>query len=236
MIASPAPPAPSPWRTRWFFVCPVDRLAEDDCHVTVDLPELSITLQNFRGTLEGFRNVCSHQQLPLRPAGFGRGPLTCQSHRWTYNHEGVPVGIPDDDVMVDIGLEQRLMLRLRPIGVAAIAGAVFARVEDDGSLPDAQWLADAELDGATQRQAVTRRLASGSPPPAEGTTLGNLSIDLLGDFALLGWVVPHGKTAVEATVALYALPEAPDAVPAEVQARYDAAAEGLEQAARVKPS
>ncbi len=230
VTASPQP-TPSPWRTRWFFVCPVDQMAEDDCHVTIDLPELSITLQNFRGTLSGFRNVCSHQQLPMRDAGLGRGPLRCERHGWTYNADGLPVGIPDGDDMVDLGLEQRRMLSLRPIGVAAIEGGIFARVEDDGSLPDAKWLADTELAGATQRDITTRRLPAGAAPPVEGSTLGNLSVDLIGDFALLGWVVPHGRDMISATVALYALPEAPEQVSAEAQARYDAASQALQQAA-----
>lgn len=228
---SVSPPSLSPWRTRWFFVCPVDRLADDDCHVTVDLPELSITLQNFRGTLSGFRNICSHQQLPIRPAGLGQGPLRCQKHGWTYNADGIPVGIPDGDAMVETDLATRQQLALRPIGVAAIEGGIFARVEDDDSLPDAQWLADAELAGATQRHAVTRRLPAGAPPPGDGPTLGNLSIELLGDFALLGWVVPQGADAINATVALYALAEAPDEIPADALAIYERAAKGLEQAA-----
>jgi nitrite reductase/ring-hydroxylating ferredoxin subunit len=206
-------------------------LADDDRHVTVDLPELSITLQNFRGTLSGFRNLCSHQQLPMRPAGFGQGPLRCQHHGWTYNAEGVPVGIPDDDERVDLDLAGRTALALQPIGVAVIEGGVFARVEDDGSLPDAKWLAGAELAGATERHAITRRLPAGSPPPVDGSTLGNLSIELLGDFALIGWVVPQGVDAIGATVALYALAEAPDEIPAETRARYDEAAEALERAA-----
>ncbi|HEV2673538.1 MAG TPA: Rieske 2Fe-2S domain-containing protein [Aliidongia sp.] len=220
----------SPWRTRWFFVCPVDRLAEDDCHVTVDLPERSITLQNDRGTLTGFENACAHRSLPLRPAGFGRGLLRCQ-HGWTYNADGIPVGIPDDDEQADLDLAGRERLALRQIGVAVMEGGIFARVEDDGSLPDAAWLADAELAGAAQRLAIDRLLRAGAAPPAEGSTLGNLSVDLMGDFALLGWVVPQGADAIRATVALYALAEAPDEIPIETQARYDKAAQGLARAA-----
>jgi hypothetical protein len=228
---SSSPQSFSPWRTRWFFVCPVDRLAEDDQHMTIDLPELSITLQNFRGTLSGFRNLGIHHPKPLRPAGFGRGPLRGQHDGWTYNADGIPVGIPDGDPLADLDLAGRTELALDPVGVAVAAGGVFARVEDDASLPDAKWFADAELDGATQRQAVTKHLAAGGPPPAGGSTLGNLSIELLGDFALLGWVVPDGADAISATVALYALAEAPDQVPADTQALYDKAAKALEQAA-----
>jgi len=206
-------------------------MAEDECHVTVDLPELSITLQNFRGTLSGFYNLCSHRQLPMRAAGLGRGPLRCRHHGWTYNVEGIPVGIPPEDAQVDLDLAGRTMLALRPIGVAAIEGGIFARIEDDGSLPDAAWLAQTDLAGATRRHGVTRRLPAGSPPPMDGSTLGNLSVEVIGDFALLGWIVPHGPDAIEATVALYALAEAPGEIPAETYARYDKAAQGLERAA-----
>jgi hypothetical protein len=167
----------------------------------------------------------------MRTAGLGRGPLRCQHHGWTYNVDGIPVGIPDGDERVDLDLAGRTLLALRQIGVAAIEGGIFARVEDDGSLPDANWLADTELAGATRRHAVTKRLPASSPPPIDGSTLGNLSVEVMGDFALLGWVVPHGPDAIDATVALYALAEAPDEIPGETKAIYDKAAQALERAA-----
>jgi nitrite reductase/ring-hydroxylating ferredoxin subunit len=220
-----------PWHTRWFFVCPADLLAEDGRHLTIDLPALSITLQNYRGTLSGFRNLCPRCGEPMRPAGRGEGALRCAAHGWTYDVDGRPVALPDDDALARLDATARKALALRPIAVAVIDGAVFARIDDDGSLPDARWLADAELAGATQRLSIERQLPAGAPPPATGSTIGNLSIELKGDFALLGWVVPQGPDAVTATVALYSLAEAPDEIPTDTRAAYDQAARALQAAA-----
>ena len=116
----------------WVFACPADVLAEDGAHATVDLPALSLTVQNFHGRLAAFWNVCSHRAVQIRPAGHGRGLLRCPYHGWTYNGAGVPVGIPDNALFYGLDRAARDCLALRPAAIAARGGAVFLRGNLDG--------------------------------------------------------------------------------------------------------
>lgn len=119
------------WRTGWFCLTIRDRLAEDGRHVTVDLPELSITVQNFRGSLRGYWNVCSHRGTQMRHAGCGTGPLRCPYHGWVYNAEGIPIGIPDNDLLFGLDATARKQLALRRVEVEVIGRLVFVRVDPD---------------------------------------------------------------------------------------------------------
>jgi phenylpropionate dioxygenase-like ring-hydroxylating dioxygenase large terminal subunit len=119
----------SSWRLDWFCLCPIDRLAEDGRHVTVDFPDLSVTVQNFRGGLRGFWNVCSHRGTKLRVAGCGHGLLRCPYHGWLYNADGVPVGIPDNDRQYGLDAAARKALALRAITVERLGRWVFARID-----------------------------------------------------------------------------------------------------------
>jgi nitrite reductase/ring-hydroxylating ferredoxin subunit len=221
----------SAWRTRWFFVCPADLLDEDQSHVTIDLPELSVTIQNFRGLLAGFWNVCSHRAAEMRPAGYGQGLLRCPYHGWTYNGDGVPVGIPENEALFGLDAEAKRKLALKPIRVMLVAGGIFARIEDDGSVPEIGELAEVGLAGMALRQKIERRLAIGQPPAAPGNTIGNLSVLCGGDFAVIGWVVPDGAGGVRATIALYGDEAIEGEAPEETRMLYDAAASALIESA-----
>jgi nitrite reductase/ring-hydroxylating ferredoxin subunit len=128
------------WRRDWFCAGPSAALAEDGAHVTVDLPFLSITVQNFAGVLAGFLNVCSHRATKMRCAGRGRGVLRCPYHGWTYNRAGVPVGIPDNEQLFQFKAAERQALALMPVAVARRGALLFLRVAaegpDLGPLPD----------------------------------------------------------------------------------------------------
>ena len=65
-------------------------LAQDKDFVTVDLPGLAIVVQNFRGELRAFRNVCSHRFSRLQWEERGNRPLACRYHGWAYDAQGCP--------------------------------------------------------------------------------------------------------------------------------------------------
>lgn len=128
MIA-PTNPSTNPWRSGWFFVGLADSLDEDGAHLTLDLPDLSITIQNFRGALAGFWNVCSHRGVQMRACGRGRGLLRCPYHGWTYNRAGIPVGIPQNERLFGLNRDQKRALALCAINVAAAGPFLFARID-----------------------------------------------------------------------------------------------------------
>ncbi len=155
------------WRTGWFCLTIRDRLAVDGQHVTVDLPELSITVQNFRGALGGYWNVCSHRGTQMREAGCGVGPLRCPYHGWVYNAHGIPIGIPDNDLLFGLDATARKRLALRRVEVEILGRLVFVRVD-----PGTEPLIEA-LGSRIEALAVTpalghRLLGTGDGPELEG--------------------------------------------------------------------
>jgi len=96
-----------------------------------------VTIQNFRGQIVGFLNVCSHRATQMRVCGRGNGLLRCPYHGWVYNQSGVPVGIPDNDRLFQLTTTDREALALRSVAVEARGGLLFLRLSDDNPDLDA---------------------------------------------------------------------------------------------------
>jgi phenylpropionate dioxygenase-like ring-hydroxylating dioxygenase large terminal subunit len=116
----------------WQLVGLRPELARHQDFVTADLAGRSILVQNFDGALRGFHNVCSHRHARLRQADCGQGLLRCPYHGWTYNAEGVPVGIPGNAEYFGLDRDGRQALALRPVAVDCCGDLVFARLAADG--------------------------------------------------------------------------------------------------------
>lgn len=116
----------------WQFVGPRSSLADADDWLTAELAGRSFLVQNFGGTLRGFRNVCSHRHARLRAECRGNGLLRCPYHGWTYNEEGVPVGIPGNAEWFGLDRAARRELALPQIAVECCGDLVFARLTLDG--------------------------------------------------------------------------------------------------------
>ncbi|GGF24058.1 ring-hydroxylating oxygenase subunit alpha [Aliidongia dinghuensis] len=116
----------------WQLVALRQELAQHQDFVVADLAGRSILVQNFDGALRGFVNVCSHRHARLRQAECGNGLLRCPYHGWTYNGDGVPVGIPGNADYFGLDREGRQALALRPVAVACCGDLVFARLTADG--------------------------------------------------------------------------------------------------------
>jgi len=121
----------------WHFVGLKSSLAALDDWIATEIAERSITIQNFDGELRGFRNVCSHRHTKLRAECRGNGLLRCPYHGWTYNGDGVPVGIPGNTEWFGFDRAAKRELALPAIAVACCGNLVFARIAAEGpSLED----------------------------------------------------------------------------------------------------
>lgn len=143
--------AGNPWRDGWFCVGPAQALAEDGDHLSLDLPGCSVTIQNFRGTIAGFLNVCSHRATQMRPRGRGNGLLRCPYHGWVYNQKGIPVGIPDNDQLFQLTPADRDALALPSVAVTRRGALLFLRLDH----PEGPSLG-ADVAGAGMRLAAER--------------------------------------------------------------------------------
>lgn len=77
---------------RWQFAAMADELPSHNDFVTLDLPGHAVVLQNFKGEIRAFQNVCTHRFNRIQTEERGRRPLMCGYHAWMFNESGFPVG------------------------------------------------------------------------------------------------------------------------------------------------
>lgn len=58
----------------------------------------SVVIQNFKGELRAFSNVCPHRSSRIRLSQAGNGPLQCPYHGWVFDATGLPIGIPQASI------------------------------------------------------------------------------------------------------------------------------------------
>ncbi|HYH18747.1 MAG TPA: aromatic ring-hydroxylating dioxygenase subunit alpha [Azospirillum sp.] len=120
------------FRRCWLFAGFTDDLRAENDFITVELAGTSVTVRNIGGELRALHNVCSHRFAKIHDKPCGNARLTCPYHGWTYNGDGVPVGIPGNEAFFGYDRVQREALALRRFEVATRGRFVFVRLEPGG--------------------------------------------------------------------------------------------------------
>lgn len=76
------------------FVALTSELRNDRDFVCVDHAGSAIVVQNFKGELRAFQNVCTHRFNRIQTEERGNRPLMCGYHGWSFDKTGFPVGMP----------------------------------------------------------------------------------------------------------------------------------------------
>lgn len=117
---------------RWFHLCMVDDLATPNAFVTTRVGAIPLVAQNIKGRVAAFRNVCTHRFAVIHGEPSGCGPLRCPYHGWSFDADGVPVGLPFNPTDFQLEAEGRRRLALHPVSLAYCGRLVFVRVATDG--------------------------------------------------------------------------------------------------------
>lgn len=115
-----------PW---WQFGAMRAELANDRDFVCVDHAGASVVLQNFRGELRAFANICSHRFNRLQPGERGNRPLICGYHGWMFDETGFPRGMPRREGFVVDDPEQLCLTRY---SIESCGEFVFFRQAEEG--------------------------------------------------------------------------------------------------------
>lgn len=118
--------------TRWFHLCMEDDLASPNAFVTTRVGAVPLVAQNIKGRVVAFRNVCTHRFAVIHGEPSGCGPLRCPYHGWSFDADGVPVGLPFNPTDFQLEAEGRRRLALHPASLARCGRLVFVRVAADG--------------------------------------------------------------------------------------------------------
>jgi phenylpropionate dioxygenase-like ring-hydroxylating dioxygenase large terminal subunit len=82
------------FRNGYLFAALSSELQNDRDFVCVEHAGLSLVVQNFKGTLKAFQNICTHRFNRIQTEDRGNRPLTCRYHGWTFDQTGFPAGLP----------------------------------------------------------------------------------------------------------------------------------------------
>lgn len=124
-------------RDAWHYAALGRDLARHQDWVLVRIADQEVVVQNFDGELRAFTNTCPHRFNAIRTEDCGNSPLTCGYHRWTFDREGTPVGIPFRHLFRDLDLAT---VSLTAWDVALRGELVFVRPRGAGGPDLAEWL------------------------------------------------------------------------------------------------
>lgn len=150
-LAAPLPPE-AYWKPEWLeqeqnrvfsrhwnFAGFTQDLHNHNDYISFTIGGAPAVVRNTRGKLAAFRNICSHRHSLIHPEGCGNGMFRCPFHGWTYDGEGVPVGIPSNTAAFGFDTQDRRALALETLAVECCGSFVFVRQAAEGpSL--AEWL------------------------------------------------------------------------------------------------
>ena len=120
------------FKPSWLCVGFTQDLKNDRDFVTARLGPHSLVVQNFKGELRAFRNVCSHRFSRIQTEPCGNRPLTCPYHGWTYNADGIPFGVPQNAKAFGLDDAEKARLALQAYALETVGHFVFVRMSADG--------------------------------------------------------------------------------------------------------
>ncbi|QCG93182.1 hypothetical protein E6C67_04390 (plasmid) [Azospirillum sp. TSA2s] len=171
---------------RWFHLCMADDLASPNAFVTTRVGAVPLVAQNIKGRVVAFRNVCTHRFAVIHGEPSGCGPLRCPYHGWSFDADGVPVGLPFNPTDFQLEAEGRRRLALHPASLARCGRLVFVRVATDGPSLEEELGSDLFVRLAALSDAFPRRGDAVEPEDDwERIEAANLRLHLAPDGALV---------------------------------------------------
>jgi phenylpropionate dioxygenase-like ring-hydroxylating dioxygenase large terminal subunit len=113
----------------WQFGAMASELASDRDFVCVDYQGTAAVLQNFKGEIRAFANICSHRFNRIQTEPRGNRPLMCAYHGWNFDESGFPRGMPRRE---GFDLSDRELLCLTRFEVERCGNFIFFRRSGEG--------------------------------------------------------------------------------------------------------
>lgn len=115
----------------WQFIGLKVMLEKHNSFISRHLFGIPVVVQNFRGELRAFENVCPHRQNPIQTAPHGVRALTCGYHGWNFDSEGAPAHIPFEAELYRYPQEERPCLHLRRFALEIVGNLVFINLSEN---------------------------------------------------------------------------------------------------------
>ncbi|AVQ07250.1 TPA: Rieske 2Fe-2S domain-containing protein [Xanthomonas vasicola pv. zeae] len=130
------------FRKAWLFAGLKTLLLDNNCFITRRLAGIPVLIQNFKGRLRAFENVCLHRSALLQTTAVGKRPLVCPYHAWKYDSDGQVENIPECDALYGFGEEERRGLKLREFALHEVGNLLFVNLDPNPMPIEEQFSAD----------------------------------------------------------------------------------------------
>lgn len=191
------------WDETWIYLCTADDLAIHTAFVTTRIGRVPVLAHNLKGRIAAFRNVCSHRFAVIHAEPQGCGPLRCPYHGWTFDAEGMPIGIPfNRSDFGGLDEAERRRLALSAVALERCGHLCFVRLSPDRGPSLAEALGGRFAEITALCDAFPAPLAeptAGSTPDDRWTRFHvapNLTVSVLpGEALVLDGAPPPGADA-----------------------------------------
>ena len=112
-------------KKNWHFVCLKKDLKNNNDYISLEIFGLLVTLQNFKGAIKAFINICTHRLSRIRSKPKGNGILRCIYHGWTFDKNGFPYGIPMQDKLFKLNKKEIEKLKLLELKIDFCGDLIF---------------------------------------------------------------------------------------------------------------
>lgn len=127
------------FRKVWLFAGLASLVSENNSYLTRKIAGVPVVIQNFKGELKAFENICLHRSAPLQQGFCGRRALVCPYHAWSYDSSGAVRQIPDCDALYRFSDEERQSLKLREFALQQVGSLLFINLSSDPMPLEAQF-------------------------------------------------------------------------------------------------
>jgi phenylpropionate dioxygenase-like ring-hydroxylating dioxygenase large terminal subunit len=125
------------FRSIWQCVGFIDDLQQHNDFITRFVGGRPVVIQNLKGELRAFDNICRHRHSIIQCDVKGNRSLTCPYHGWTYDDQGVARGIPNKDNFESSSIDNHSKITLLRHRVETCGKFVFVSLSNDSvSLTD----------------------------------------------------------------------------------------------------
>ena len=116
--------------TTWNFVCFTRDLLQENDFIATFIGSVPVVVQNIRGDIKAFKNVCSHRHSIIQVKDKGNRPLLCPYHGWAYDKKGIPKGIPKKPLF-NFTKQELECLKLKEYQLEICGSLVFVNVSEN---------------------------------------------------------------------------------------------------------
>lgn len=116
----------------WNYIGTTDDFINHNDFITTTIDDIPVVVQNLKGELKAYKNICSHRHSIIQIEAKGNRMLMCPYHGWAYNESGVPKGIPKKPLFkfTDEELE---CLKLREFKLEICGKLVFVNINNNAT-------------------------------------------------------------------------------------------------------